>query len=163
MFNRSDEIPYEVPAADPAAPAGLVPLAELAAEGWGWDVPRIATPRAAVDALAHQLGAEVLTDDLGRRAVSRDVARRLFAERRAAEAKQYEAQQRRDAEAVELAANNPVRGGIPADRVPDGVSPAAAMLQAAQDDEPRRTSVLEEALSNRDDIVFRSFDRGDES
>ena len=48
----------------------------------------------------------------------------------------------------ELAAKNRPRGGIPDGLIPDGVSPAAAMLQAAKDAEPRRRSVLEEALDN---------------
>jgi hypothetical protein len=57
-------------------------------------------------------------------------------------------QERRDAELAERAAKNPVRKGIPADRIPDGVTPAAAMLQAAKDAQPRRKSVLEHALAN---------------
>jgi hypothetical protein len=53
--------------------------------------------------------------------------------------------------------HNPPRGGVPADRVPDGVSPAAAMLQATRDAEPRRRSVLEEALANETDLTYHPF------
>jgi hypothetical protein len=55
-------------------------------KGFGYDSPYVRTPRGAVDGLAAQLGGEVVLDDLGRRCVSRDMARRLFAERVAAEA-----------------------------------------------------------------------------
>jgi hypothetical protein len=41
-----------------------------------------------------------------------------------------------------------LRGGVPADRIPEGVLPAVAMLQAAKDAAPRRLTPLEEALAN---------------
>jgi hypothetical protein len=114
----------------------------------------------AVGELARQLDGEVVLDDLGRRCVIRSTARRLFTERDQAEHRQREVQERHEAELAEQAANNPPRGGIPADRIPDGVLPAAAMLQAARDAEPRRRSVLEEALTNRDGaIVYHPVDR----
>ena len=92
--------------------------------------------------------------------MTRETARALFAERAEAERRQREAHERREAELHEQAANNRPRGGVPADRVPDGVSPAAAMLQTALDAEPRRRSVLEEALANRGDaIVYHPVDR----
>jgi hypothetical protein len=135
-------------------PTELVPLAQLCAEGFGYGHPLVVTPRDAVDALAAQLDGEVVLDDLGRRCVSRQVARRLFTERAEAERRQREAQQRREAELAEQAANNRPLGGVPADQIPDGVSPAAAMLQAALDAEPRRRSVLEEALANSDSLTY---------
>jgi hypothetical protein len=138
----------------PIDPAELVPLAALASEGFGYGHPLVVTPRDALDALAAQLDGEVVLDDLGRRCVSREVARRLFTERAEAERRQREAQQRREAELAEQAANNRPRGGVPADQIPDGVSPAAAMLQAALDAEPRRQSVLEEALANSDSLTY---------
>jgi hypothetical protein len=141
-------------------PAELVPLAELAVEGFGYGGPYVVTPKDAADVLARDLGDEVTLDDIGRRCVSREVARRLFTERAETERRQREAQQRHEEELAEQAANNRPRGGVPADRVPDGVSPAAAMLQAALDAEPRRRSVLEEALANRDGaIVYHPVDR----
>lgn len=65
---------------DPAEPAGLVPLGALAAEGLGWG-EHTRTPKDAVDTLARRLGELVVLDDIGRRCVSRDTARALFAER----------------------------------------------------------------------------------
>jgi hypothetical protein len=43
--------------------------------------------------------------------------------------------------------------------IPDGVAPAAAMLQAAKDAGPRRRSVLDHALADRDgEIEFHSLE-----
>jgi uncharacterized membrane protein YqiK len=138
----------------PIDPAELVPVAQLSVEGFGYGHPLVVTPRDAVDALAAQLDGEVVLDDLGRRCVSRETARRLFSERAEAERRQREAQQRREAELAEQAANNRPRGGVPADQIPDGVLPAAAMLQAAKDAEPKRRTVLEEALANDDAVTY---------
>jgi hypothetical protein len=111
-------------------------------------------PRDVIEALARQLDGVVVLDDIGRRCVTRETARALFAERAEAERRQREAQERREAELHEQAANNLPRGGVPADRIPDGVSPASAMLQAARDAELRRRSVLEEALDNETDLTY---------
>jgi hypothetical protein len=140
--------------AAPAEPAGLVPLAELAGEGFGWDGPLVTNPRDAIDVLAGQLGDEVVFDDLGRRCVSRGTARRLFVERAAGEVRQREARERLELQYAERAAANPVWSGIPADRIPEGVAPALAMLTAAKDARPRRQSVLEHALTNDGSIEF---------
>jgi hypothetical protein len=143
--------------------AELVPLAELAGEGFGWGGQFVTTPGDAVDALAAQLDGEVVLDDLGRRCVSREVARRLFAERAEGERRQWEAQQRREEELAEQAANHRPRGGVPADRIPAGVLPVVAMTQAAKDAEPRRQSVLEHALANDGAVVYHPIGREDES
>jgi hypothetical protein len=140
----------ELPPPKRIDPADLVPLAELAAEGLGYGSPYVTTPREAIDALAVHLGDRVILDDLGRRCIGRDMARELFAERAEAEQRQREVQQRNETQLAELVANNVPRRGVPADQIPDGVLPAQAMLQAARDAEPRRQSVLEEALANRD-------------
>ena len=136
----------------PVDPTDLVPLAELAVEGFGWG-PYVATPRDAIDVLAGRFAGEVVLDDLGRRCVSRETARRLFTEREEGERRQREALARRDAELAEQAARNPVWTGIPAGWIPDGVSPAAAMMQADKDAQPRRQSVLEHALADRDGAI----------
>jgi hypothetical protein len=47
-----------------------------------------------------------------------------------------------------------LRGGIPADQVPEGVSAATFMLQAAKDAEPKRRTVLEEALANEGGLTY---------
>ena len=140
--------------ADPADPAGLVTLAELVIEGFGWDNAFTTTSREAVAVLARELGDEVVTDDIGRRCVPRVVARRLFAERAEVERRRQEARERHEAKTAELAAKNRPRGGVPADRTPDGVFPAAAMLQAAKDAAPRRRTPLEEALDNDGSLTY---------
>ena len=158
MFSSTVRMAAEtVSEVDPVDPAELVTLASLAGEGFGWGGQFIRTPKDAVDALERQLDGEVVLDDLGRRCVSRETARALFAERAEAEQRQRETHQRREEELAEQAANNPPRGGIPADRIPDGVSPAAAMLQAALDAEPRRRTPLEEAFDNDGALTFHSL------
>jgi len=126
----------KVPAGEP------VPLSVLALDlpepaGTGWA------------AYLTARGIEVQPDDLGRLCISRAAARSLFTEQR----QQREAADRHRVEAERLAVEADrewrarLSGGIPAGRIPDGVAPAAAMLQAAQDDRPRRRSVLEDALA----------------
>jgi hypothetical protein len=138
-------------------PPELVTLASLAGEGFGWGGQFIRTPKDAVDALERQLDGEVVLDDLGRRCVSRAAARRLFAERAEVERRRREAQQRHEAELAEQAANNRPRGGVPVPEGFEGVSAAAAMLQAAQDARPRRRTPLEEAFANDGALTFHSL------
>jgi hypothetical protein len=135
-------------------PTDLVPLSALTAEGFGWDGPFVANPRDAIAALAARLDGEVLSDDLGRRCVSREVARGLFSEREEQALRWREMQARLDAEAAEQAARNPVWAGVPAGSYPDDVLPASAMLQAAADARPRRQSPLEHALANEGVIEY---------
>jgi hypothetical protein len=136
-------------------PTDLVLLSELAAEGFGHDGGAyVRTPRNAVDALAAQLDGQVVLDDIGRRCVTREVARRLFADRAAAEVRWREAQDHQVADHAERAAANRPWPGIPASFIPEGVAPAAAMLQAAKDAAPRRQSVLQHALSNEGAIEY---------
>jgi hypothetical protein len=53
-----------------------------------------------------------------------------------------------------------LRGGVPADQVPDGVRrPAAAMLHAAKDAAPRRRRRLEEALDNDGSLTYHAIRR----
>jgi hypothetical protein len=68
-------------------------------------------------------------------------------------------QERRDAGFAAQAAANPVWGGISADRIPEGVAPALAMLTAAKDARPRRESVLEHALANDGMIEFHPIEQ----
>jgi antitoxin component of MazEF toxin-antitoxin module len=148
--------------ATPVDPAELVPLAELVVEGFGWGNPYLTTPRDVVDALAHQLGDDVVIDDLGRRCVTRETARRLFTEREAQERRVRQVQADNEARAAEQAAANVPRG-IPASQIPDGVAPAAAMLQAARDAQPRRQSVLEAALANDGSYTYHPISGEDET
>jgi hypothetical protein len=129
-------------------------LAELAAEGFGYDGAYVRTPRDAIDALAARLDGVILLDDLGRRCVSREVARRLFADRAEFAVRQREVLARQEAAFAEQAAANRLWPGIPAGFIPEGVAPAAAMLQAAKDAAPRRQSVLQHALPNEGVIQY---------
>jgi hypothetical protein len=114
----------------PADPAGLVTLAELAAEGFGpWDSPYTKSSRDVIEALARQLDGEVVLDDLGRRCVSRETARRLFAERAEAERRQREAWRRHEEELAELAEQNRPGRGIP---IPEGLEGVDAVTVTMQ-------------------------------
>jgi hypothetical protein len=125
-----------------------VTLAELAAEGFGWDSPCIRTPKDAVDVLARQLDDHLVVDDLGRRCVTRQVARELFTERTTAEQRQREvaAAAHRHAAELDEQFRAQLRGGIPASEVPDGVTVVDLRMQAGKDAQPKRRSVLQEAL-----------------
>jgi hypothetical protein len=50
-----------------------------------------------------------------------------------------------------------LRPGVPAHSIPDGVLPAAAMLQAAHDTAPRRQSVVESAFGDPDELVMHNI------
>ena len=138
----------------------LVTLVELAAEGFG-DGPYVTTLKDAADVLAARLGDRVTLDDLGRRCVSRETARGLFAEREEQARRWRELQARLDAEAAEAAARNPVWAGIAADKVPAGATAVEAMLMAgaAADTRPRRQSVLEHALENSGQLEYRPVEQ----
>jgi hypothetical protein len=70
-----------------------------------------------------------------------------------AEARQRAAAERHAAEHDEQRRAQ-LRGGVPADRIPDGVLPVMAMLQAAKDSAPRRRTPLEEALDNNGLLTY---------
>ena len=78
--------------------ADLIPVASLIIEGLGSDSPYITSPRAAVDALAAQVGDAVVLDSVGRRCVTRATAQQLFAAQAEAEQRQREAHRRREVE-----------------------------------------------------------------
>jgi hypothetical protein len=53
--------------------------------------------------------------------------------------------------------------GVPWYAIPDGVAPAAAMLQASKDAQPRRVTPLQEALSQSGTLTFHPIhDTGEE-
>jgi hypothetical protein len=110
-------------------------------------------------AFLNAKGIEVVVDDLGRKAISRSDARQLFDEHRAAEARKREVLERQERRAVEAdrLRRASIWGGVPADHMPPGVAPAAAMLAAAHDERPRRMSVLQEALSNSGELTYHSL------
>jgi hypothetical protein len=110
----------------------------------------------------------VLTGAVGRDSVLSSDARALLAEHRARVAAKREAAARKrealEREAVERdrAMRAQLWQGLPAEHLPEGVAPAAAMLQAAADARPRRMSVLEEALAGGG-ITFHPIGPEDES
>jgi hypothetical protein len=132
------------------APADLISLVELGlsldkpAEGWS-------------NFLAAR-GVEIVEDDLGRDAIARSDARQLFDERREAEAYAREVAARQEQRFIEFDEQRRARlwGGIPSDYLPPGVAPAAVMLQAVRDTQPKRMSPLQEALAG-ESLTFHSF------
>jgi hypothetical protein len=141
MFSRSPAAADPPTHVDVVSSEELIPLSVLAldlpAPGEGWAAH-----------LAHR-GVEIVLDDIGRAAVARGDARRLFTEQREAEAANRER-----AAAMERAAVEQDRqwraqlpGGVPWYQIPDGVLPVVAMTQADRDAQPRRRSLLEESLS----------------
>jgi hypothetical protein len=109
---------------------------------------------------------KVQIDDLGRAAVGRDDARRLFTEKREAEQKARELAAHNERQAVE--ADRQWRASLPRGAawydVPPGVHPATAMLQHAKDALPRRTpSQVEWMFGETDTMVFHSLEGEGES
>ena len=139
MFSKTTPVTESAP--DVVVPADLVPLSHL---GLDLDVPPNGWP-----AFLAGRNIEITLDDLGRMSISRVAARQLFDEQREAEVRRHEKAAELERQAVERdrAWRAQLGGGIPAYAIPDGVAPAAAMLQAAVDARPRRTSVLQEAFA----------------
>jgi hypothetical protein len=132
-------------------PSDLIPLShlelDLPAPTTGWLIE------------LDRRGIEVLTDDIGRAAISRDNARQLLTECRQDEIRRREAAEAAERQAVEAdrVRRASIWGGVPATAIPEGVSAASAMFAADRDARPRRQSVLEEALSNSGGYTFHSL------
>ena len=98
----------------------------------------------------------VITDDLGRPAITRDAARSLFAERREQEA--AAARAREELERRLVAADEARRAalprGIPAGAVPTGMSAAELLMLSDPFPAVRRESVLEHSLANPDGALI---------
>jgi hypothetical protein len=111
-----------------------------------------------------QRGISVVTDDLGRLCVARADARRLFDEQREHEARAREALARREAAAV--AAYEQQRAsiwkGVPADRLPVGVSASDAIVAAAKDAQPKRVTPFQEALAG-ESLTYHTWGNENES
>jgi hypothetical protein len=135
--------------AEPPVPLSHLEL-DLPAPGEGWTVFLAAR------------GVEVTLDDIGRMSVSRVAARQLFDEQREAEKRRREKAAELERQAVEQdqLRQAQIWGGIPADMIPVGVSPAQAMVAAEKDARLRRKSPLEHALSNEGGIVFHPIGPG---
>jgi hypothetical protein len=126
----------------------LIPLSVLAL-----DLPR--PPEGWADFLGRRAIAFV-PDDLGRDCVRRGDARRLLDEQRENQLRLAKLRQLAEQEAVEAdrVRRASIWKGLPAEQLPVGVAPSAAMLQAAKDARPKRRTPLEEALSNSGTLTY---------
>ena len=130
--------------------ANLIPLSHLALD--------LDPPAVGWAAYLTGRGIEIVLDSVGRKAISSDDARQLFTERRESEARKREAMAQQEQRAIEQDQQfrAQVWGGVRADHMPPGAAPAAVMLQAAKDAEPRRLTPLQEALT-REGMTFHSL------
>jgi hypothetical protein len=117
-------------------------------------------------AYLSEKGINVVLDDLGRLAVSRADARRLFTERREAAEKAREVAEANERRAIE--ADRQWRAALPKGAawydVPPGVHPATALLQQANDAEPRRTpSQVEWLFGETDTMVYHEVPAEDDA
>jgi hypothetical protein len=98
----------------------------------------------------------IIPDDLRRDCVSRGDALRLLDEKREQELRQAALRRLAEHEAVEADERRRAQiwKGVPASALPDGVSPVQVMTAAIRDQRPKRTSVLEEALSNSGGLTY---------
>jgi hypothetical protein len=134
-------------------PPQLIPLSVLSldlsvpVEGW----PSFLAAR----------GIEVTLDDIGRMAISRDAARQLLTEKREREAERARRRKLVEAQAVadDQLRRSRIWGGAPA---VEGVSAAALMLQADKDAQPKRRSVLQEALAGSETLTYHPLPTSDE-
>ena len=101
----------------------------------------------------------IVLDDIGRAAVARSDARQLFDENREREvqAREHAAEVERQAIEADRQWRAQLNPGVSWYQISDGVAPAAAMLQAAHDAQPRQHSLFEEALSNSETLTFHTM------
>jgi hypothetical protein len=145
MFRTMTDIepaPVEVP------PSDLIPLSVLALD--------VAAPTTGWEPFLTVRNIAIVSDDVGRKAVSRDDARTLIAEKHENERRAQEVARRQEQAAI--AADQAFRAalprGLPWYELPANVSPAQAWAQAEKDAQPKRTSLLEEALSNSGTLTY---------
>jgi hypothetical protein len=128
---------------EPLIPLSVLEL-DLAPSTAGW----------AADLAARGFSVEL--DDVGRLAVSREVARQLTAEKRESEQKARDAAVARDAE-FERQRQATLPRGIPWYQIAPGQTPAEALIAAGGgDDRPRRRSVivaLRELADGHDEVL----------
>jgi hypothetical protein len=139
-----------------AEPADLIPLSHFAL-----DHPQ------PVEGWSNFLGRRGITlrpDDIGRDSIRRSDAQMLLHEQRANELRAAKLRQLAEAEAVEAdqLRRSQIWKGVSADALPPGVAPAAVMLQNDRDAQPKRTTPLEEALSNSGTLTYHPM-QGEEA
>jgi hypothetical protein len=155
MFGTSTKTDIEPDHQDVAPAEDPVPLSVLALDV---DPPAIGE----WSAYLRGRGIEVGLDDIGRPCISRASARMLIAERRESEAHAREVAARREQQSIEQDQRfrAQLSGGVPWYEVPPGVAPAAAMLQAAHDAQPKRLTPLQEQLAG-ETMVYHSWPSSD--
>jgi hypothetical protein len=106
-------------------------------------------------------GVEVTLDDIGRMSIAHVDARRLLTEKREREAERARRRKLVEAQAVadDQLRRSRIWGGAPA---VEGVSAAALMLQADKDAQPKRRSVLQEALAGSETLTYHPLPTSDE-
>ena len=141
----------------PADLADLIPISVIALD--------LAEPPAGgwIAYLASR-GIPIVLDHIGREAIDSADARQLLDERREAEVRRREAIARNEQRAIEADRlhRSQIWQGVPADSLPVGVAPAAAMLQSAKDAQPKRESPIEEAFSGKS-MTYHAWPTEDES
>jgi hypothetical protein len=134
---------------------GVGPLSVLAL-----DLP---APMGGWEAELQRRGVAVGVDDIGRKAVSRRVARLLFTERDEGEARVRESAAQRDR--LHELHRQAIPVGVPAALVGYSENPARELvlngMQADRDSQPRRRSVLEDALDGGGSIDHSVGPAGD--
>jgi hypothetical protein len=156
MFRNTS--PASEPAPVEVAPVDLtIPLSHLSLDvdepNGGWTV--YLTGR----------GIEVVSDHIGRAAISTADAKQLLDERREAEVRAQEIAMRQESAfvAADRAFREALPKGLPWYAFPDGVSPADAWAQAEKDAQPKRRTLLEDAFAREETLVFHSLQgEGDE-
>jgi len=147
MF-RNTATPAAEPAPIVAPPADLIPLSvlelDLSAPTTGWE------PFLTVRNIA------IVSDDIGRKAVSRDDARTLLTEQHENERRAQEVARRQERAAIEAdrVRRASIWVGQPWYETPMGLSAAQAWAQAEKDAQPKRQSVLEHALGNTGELEY---------
>jgi hypothetical protein len=130
-----------VPEVTPVVVEPMVPLSVLSldlpvpVEGWAL--------------FLGKRGVAIVPDDLGRDCVTRGDARRLLDEYTADQLRKQAVLKVQEQAAVEAdrVRRAQIWGGLHWTELPDGVHPAAAMLQSAKDAQPKRRSPLEESFA----------------
>jgi hypothetical protein len=157
MFRNVPAAEITETADDAVASADLIPLSVLALDFGG--VPAEGWP-----AFLGRRAIAFVPDDIGRDSIRRSDAQMLLHEQRASQLRAAKLRQLAEAEAVEAdqLRRAQIWQGVPADHMPPGVPPAAAMLQTARDAQPKRTTPLEEALSNSGTLTYHPM-QGEEA
>ncbi len=142
----------------PVAPEQLIPLSVLELE--------LPAPDAGWAAHLADRGISITIDDIGRAAVARGDARRLFDEKREREtrARDHAAVVERQAIEQDQRFRASLGVGLPASALPHGMTYGDVVASAELDRKqyrPRAT-LVEDLLSNSDDLTFHSLAQPDE-